>query len=207
MHAAPNSFMGSELNPNMTPENITHLKAIYGLDKPLVQQYGDWITNLVRLDFGISFVSGEVVSSVILDRLPVTLWMNLVALVVTFVMSLWLGIKAALNHNQKMDHALSQVSLVSFAMPSYYLALVLMMMLSVGLGWFPIAGMHSLEPPEGLGYYVDMAWHLTLPVSVMVLTGIGSLTLYVRALVIEILKSDYVRFAKSRGLSESIIVR
>jgi peptide/nickel transport system permease protein len=118
-----------------------------------------------------------------------------------------LGIKAALNHNQKMDHALSQISLVSFAMPSYYLALVLMMMLSVTLGWFPIAGMHSLEPPQGLGYYVDMVWHLTLPVSVMVLTGVGSLTLYVRSLVIEILKSDYVRFARSRGLDETIIVR
>jgi len=207
MHAAPNSFMGSELNPNMTPENIAHLKAIYGLDKPLVQQYSSWVINLIRLDFGISFVSGENVSSVIIDRLPVTLWMNMVALVVTFVVSLWLGIYAAMRDGRKMDHLLSQASLVSFAMPSYYLALVLMMGLSVSLGWFPIAGMHSLEPPEGLGYYMDMAWHLTLPVSVMVLTGVGSLTLYVRALVIEILKSDYVGFAKSRGLDETIIVR
>ena len=207
MHAAPNSFMGSELNPNMTLENIAHLKAIYGLDKSLVQQYGSWVINLVRLDFGISFVSGENVSSVIIDRLPVTLWMNIVALVVTFFVSLWLGIYAAMRHGRKMDHLLSQASLVSFAMPSYYLALVLMMGLSVSLGWFPIAGMHSLEPPEGLGYYVDMAWHLTLPVSVMVLTGVGSLTLYVRALVIEILKSDYVGFARSRGLSEKVIVR
>jgi len=207
MHAAPNSFMGSELNPNMTPENIAHLKAIYGLDKPLIQQYGDWVANLIRLDFGISLSSGENVSSVIMDRLPVTLWMNSVALVVTFILSLYLGIKAALKQGQKIDHAVSQMSLVSFAMPSYYLALVLMMGLSVTLGWFPIAGMHSLEPPSGLGYYVDMAWHLTLPVGVMILTGVGSLTLYVRSLVIEILKSDYVGYAKSRGLTQKQIVR
>ena len=207
MHAAPNSFMGSELNPNMTPENIAHLKAIYGLDKPLIQQYGDWVGNLARLDFGISLSSGENVSGVIMDRLPVTLWMNSVALVVTFILSLYLGIKAALKQGQKTDHAVSQMSLVSFAMPSYYLALVLMMGLSVTLEWFPIAGMHSLEPPSGLGYYVDMAWHLTLPVSVMILTGVGSLTLYVRSLVIEILKSDYVGYAKSRGLTQKQIIR
>jgi peptide/nickel transport system permease protein len=207
MHAAPNSFMGSELNPNMTPENIAHLKAIYGLDKPLAQQYGDWVSNLVRLDFGISLSSGENVSSVVMDRLPVTLWMNSVALVVTFALSLYLGIKAALKQGQKTDYAVSQMSLVSFAMPSYYLALVLMMGLSVTLGWFPIAGMHSLEPPSGLGYYVDMGWHLILPVSVMILTGVGSLTLYVRSLVIEILKSDYVGYAKSRGLTQKQIIR
>ena len=207
MHAAPNSFMGSELNPNMTPENIAHLKAIYGLDKPLAQQYGDWVSNLVRLDFGISLSSGENVSSVIMDRLPVTLWMNSVALVVTFALSLYLGIQAALKQGEKTDYAVSQMSLVSFAMPSYYLALVLMMGLSVTLGWFPIAGMHSLEPPSGLGYYVDMGWHLILPVSVMILTGVGSLTLYVRSLVIEILKSDYVGYAKSRGLTQKQIIR
>ena len=95
MHAAPNSFMGGELNPNMTPENIAQLKAIYGLDKPLFQQYLDWIVNLVQLNFGISLTSGAQVSEVVVNRLPVTLWMNLIALVVTFVLSLWMGIRAA----------------------------------------------------------------------------------------------------------------
>ena len=163
MHAAPNSFMSGELNPNMTPENIAQLKAIYGLDKPLLQQYVDWMGNLVRLNFGISFVSGEQVNEVVLDRLPVTLWMNMIALVVTFVVSLWMGIRAALQYEKWKDHAITQLSLLSFAMPSYYLALILMMTFSVTLGWFPIAGLHSLEPPQGFGYYLDMAWHLVIP--------------------------------------------
>ena len=204
---APNSFMGGELNPNMTPEAIEQLRAIYGLDKPLLQQYIDWIVNLLTLNFGISFVSGVQVSKVVADRLPVTLSMNIVAMMITFALSLWMGIKAALAHGKKTDMFISQFSLVSFAMPSYYLALVAMMVLSVTLGWFPIAGMHSLEPPEGVGYYLDMAWHLTLPIAVMVFVGVGSLVLYIRSLTLEILKSDYIYFARSRGISENKIIR
>lgn len=207
IHMAPNSFMGGELNPNMTPEAIAQLRSIYGLDKPLLQQYLDWVINLVTLNFGISFVSGMAVSEVVAERLPVTLAMNIVALIVTFIISLWLGIKAAMRYESLTDRVVSQFSLVSFAMPSYYLALVAMMVLSVTLGWFPIAGMHSLEPPEGIGYYLDMAWHLTLPIAVMVFVGVGSLVLYIRSLTLEILKSDYIYFARARGISERQIIR
>lgn len=207
IHAAPNSFMGGELNPNMTPETIAQLKSIYGLDKPLLQQYGDWTANLFRLNFGISFVSGEQVREVVAQRLPVTLWMNLIAMVLTFILSLWMGIKAALRYQEGTDTAITQLSLISFAMPSYYLALLLMMSLSVTLGWFPINGLHSLEPPEGIGYYGDMLWHLSLPIGVMVLIGIGSLALYIRSLTLEILKSDYLYFARARGIDEALIIR
>ncbi|MBD3809156.1 MAG: ABC transporter permease [Sulfuricurvum sp.] len=207
IHMAPNSFMGGELNPNMTPENIAHLKSIYGLDKPLFQQYTDWVINLITLNFGISFVSGMAVSEVVAKRLPVTLAMNSVAMIATFIISLWLGIKAAMRYESLTDRVVSQFSLVSFAMPSYYLALVAMMVLSVTLGWFPIAGMHSLEPPDGIGYYLDMAWHLALPIVVMVFVGVGSLVLYIRSLTLEILKSDYIYFARARGISQKQIIR
>lgn len=207
IHLAPNSFMGGELNPNMTPEAIAQLRAVYGLDKPLIFQYGDWIVNLMTLNFGISFVSGAQVSEIVAERLPITIVMNLIAMILTFVFSLWLGIKAALRHSTFTDRSIEQFSLLSFAMPSYYLALVLMMTLSFSLGWFPIAGLHSLEPPEGIGYYLDMAHHLVLPIGVMVFVGVGSLTLYIRSLVIEILKSDYIYFARSRGIDEQTIVR
>lgn len=207
MHAAPNSFMGGELNPNMTPEHIAQLKQIYGLDKPLFQQYTNWVLNLAQLNFGISFVSGQNVNEVILERIPVTLWMNSIALIVTFVVSLWMGITSAMRVDKMTDTIMGQISLISFAMPSYYLALVLMMLFSVTLGWFPIAGLHSLEPPEGIGYYLDMAWHLSLPILVMVFVGVGSLALYIRSLTLEILKSDYVYFAKARGIEEKKIIR
>jgi len=208
IHAAPNSFFGAgELNPNMTPETIAHLKAIYGLDKPLHIQYVDWVINITKLDFGISFVSGAEVSSEIAKRLPITLLINIISLVSVFILSIYLGIKAAMQQNSWVDYAIRQLSLVSFAMPSFYLALLLMLFFSVQLEWLPITGLHSVEPKEGLAYYSDMAWHLILPVGVLIFVSLGSMIVYIRSLTLEILKSDYYYFAQSRGLSQSMLLR
>ncbi|MBE0514878.1 ABC transporter permease [Sulfurimonas sp.] len=208
IHAAPNSFFGAgELNPNMTEEAIATLKAVYGLDKPLSQQYVDWVINIVSLNFGISFVTGQDVSAEILKRLPVTLAMNITALVAVFVISLYLGIKAALNYEKKSDYIIRQVSLVSFSMPSFYLALLFIIFFSLTLGLFPISGLHSVEPKEGVEYYLDMAWHLVLPVGVMIFVGLGSMIIYIRSLTLEILKSDYYYFALSRGLNKRELLR
>ena len=208
IHAAPNSFFGAgELNPNMTKEALEKLKSVYGLDKPLIQQYMDWMKNILTLNFGISFVSGQDVSSEILKRLPVTLWMNIIALISVFVLSLWLGIKAALHYESKSDYIIRQLSLVSFSMPSFYLALLLIILFSIKLSLFPIAGLHSIEAKEGVANILDMAWHLTLPIAVMVFTGLGSMIIYIRSLTLEILKSDYYYFARSRGLDEKRLLR
>jgi len=208
IHAAPNSFFGAgELNPNMTKEAIAKLKAVYGLDKPLLMQYVDWMKNLVTLNFGISFVSGQNVSSEILKRLPITLWMNIIALISVFILSLWLGIKAALSYEKKSDYLIRQLSLVSFSMPSFYLALLFIILFSIKLNLFPIAGLHSITPKEGFADIVDMAWHLVLPISVMIFVGLGSMIIYVRSLTLEILKSDYYYFARSRGIKEKALLR
>lgn len=208
IHAAPNSFFGAgELNPNMTEEAIAALKAVYGLDKSHSQQYIDWVVNLFSLNFGISFVSGQDVAKEIFKRLPVTLIMNITALVAVFVISLYLGIKSALNYEKKSDYIIRQISLVSFSMPSYYLALLFIIFFSLTLDLFPIAGLHSIEPKEGFSYYLDMAWHLVLPVGVMIFVGLGSMIIYIRSLTLEILKSDYYYFALSRGLDKKKLLR
>jgi peptide/nickel transport system permease protein len=92
-------------------------------------------------------------------------------------------------------------------MPSFYLALLFIILLSVNLDLFPIAGLHSLEEKEGVAYYIDMIWHLTLPIFVMIFVGLGSMTIYIRSLTLEILKSDYYYFALSRGLTEKQCLR
>ncbi len=208
IHSAPNSFFGAgELNPNMTKEAIEQLKAVYGLDKSLTMQYLDWVKNIITLNFGISFVSGQDVSAEILKRLPVTLIMNITALISVFTISLYLGVKAALNYEKKTDYIIRQISLVSFSMPSFYLALLFIIFLSVNLDLFPIAGLHSIEEKIGFSYYSDMAWHLALPVGVMIFVGLGSMIIYVRSLTLEILKSDYYYFALSRGLQKDKLLR
>jgi len=202
IHMAPNSFFGAgELNPNMTAEALADLQAIYGLNKPLWQQYFDWIIHMGHLDFGISFVSGQGVSDEIFKRLPVTLSMNLISLVVVFIVSLYLGIQSALAYGKKQDYLIRQLALFSFSMPSFYLALLFILFFSLELQLFPIAGLHSVTPKEGFMNYVDMAWHLVLPIGVMIFVGLGNMIIYIRSLTIEILKSDYYTFARSRGLT------
>ena len=208
IHSAPNSFLSAgELNPNMTEEVIEQLKAVYGLDKSLTMQYVDWVVNIVTLNFGVSFVSGQDVSTEILKRLPVTLIMNITALIAVFVISLYLGIKAALNYEQKSDYIIRQISLVSFSMPSFYLALLFIIFFALNLDLFPIAGLHSVEEKTGFANILDMAWHLTLPIGVMIFVGLGSMIIYIRSLTLEILKSDYYYFALSRGASKNELLR
>ncbi len=208
INLAPNSFFASgELNPNITPEAIEELKAIYGLDKPLYIQFFSWIYSILQLDFGISFTSGEKVKEEILSRIPITLTINIVSMLLIFIISLYFGIKSAMKKNSIFDRFTNQLSLLSFSMPSFYLALVLVLVFSIKFEFFPIAGLHSVPNDGSLNYYLDFAWHLTLPIFIIVFGGIGSLILYIRALTIEILKSDYIFFARARGLDNKKILR
>jgi len=208
IHAAPNSFFASgELNPNITEESIAQLKAIYGLDKPLYVQFFSWVYSIVQLDFGISFSSGAMVKDEILSRIPITLTINIISMVLIFIISLYLGIKAALSKNSFFDRFTGQLSLLSFSMPSFYLALLLVLVFAINFEVLPIAGLHSMSDDGSLAYYLDFAWHLILPIFIIVFGGIGSLTLYIRSLTIEILKSDYIFFAKARGLNDKQILR
>ncbi len=208
IHAAPSSFFGAgELNPNMTKEAIQKLKAVYGLDKSLSMQYIDWVKNIATFNFGISFVSGQDVADEILKRLPVTLFMNITALIAVFVLSLYLGIKAALAYEKKSDYLIRQIALFSFSMPSFYLALLFIIFFALNLELFPIAGLHSIEPKLGFLNYLDMGWHLIMPISVMIFVGLGSMIIYIRSLTLEILKSDYYYFALSRGLSSKELMK
>jgi peptide/nickel transport system permease protein len=206
IHAAPNSFFAAgELNPNITPESIAHLKAVYGLDKPLWEQYVRWLWAMLHLDFGLSFASGKPVIEEIAARLPITLTLNIISMVLVFALSLKLGMLAAFHAGKRLDTSIKQGALLSFAMPSFYLSLLLILFFSLHLGWFPISGLQSIEPKTGWMRWADYAWHLALPIFVMVFGGLGGLTMYVRSLTIEILKSDYIFFAKARGIDEKTV--
>jgi len=202
IHLAPNSFFAAGgLNPNITPESIAHLKSVYGLDKPLYMQYLLWLKALLHLDFGLSFASGQGVLTEIGSRIGITLGINVVAMVLVFFLSIKLGVASALRGG-KFEEGVKQLSLLSYATPSFYLALLLVFLFSFKLQWFPISGLEGFETYRGVMYYLDLAYHLVLPITVIVFVGFGSLLLYIRSLTLDILKSDYIFFAKSRGIGE-----
>ncbi|MEA3492562.1 MAG: ABC transporter permease [Campylobacterota bacterium] len=202
IHLAPNSFFAAGgLNPNITPESIEHLKSVYGLDKPVTTQYLLWLKALLHLDFGLSFASGQSVLSEIGSRIGITLGMNLIAMVFVFWIAIRWGVKSAMRGG-RYEESIKQASLLSYAMPSFYLALLLVLLFALKLDLFPISGLEGFEPREGVWHYLDIAYHLVLPVSVMTFVGFGSLLLYIRSLTRDILKSDYIFFAKARGVKE-----
>ena len=203
IHLAPNSFFAAGgLNPNITPESIEHLKSVYGLDKPLYLQYLLWLKAIVHLDFGLSFASGQEVLEMIGSRIGITLGMNLVAMVFVFLIAIRWGVNSALKGG-RYEEGIKQLSLLSYATPSFYLALLLVLYFSLKLQWFPISGLEGFEAKEGIAHYLDIAYHMVLPISVMVFVGFGSLLLYIRSLTLDILKSDYIFFARARGVDDS----
>ena len=207
IHMAPNSFFAAGgLNPNMTPDAVAHLKSVYGLDRPLPMQYLYWLKAMLHLDFGVSFASGNSVLSEIGARIGITLAMNIAAMVLIFYLSLRFGIRSALKGG-RTENAIKQLSLLSYAAPSFYLALLLIFIFGLQLGWFPITGIESLDKRSGMARVVDIVWHLVLPVTVIVFTGFGSLLLYIRSLTKEILKSDYIFFARSRGVDDKELIK
>ncbi|HHD74717.1 MAG TPA: ABC transporter permease, partial [Nitratifractor sp.] len=136
IYAAPNSFFSAGgLNPNMTPEAIAHLKEVYGLDKPILQQYLSWLNALLHLDFGISFASGNTVLEEIKNRIGVTLAINIVSMIIVFIVAIRVGVHSALK-GVKFDKIAKQFALLSYATPSFYLALILIMIFGFQFGWF-----------------------------------------------------------------------
>jgi len=209
VHLAPNSFLASgELNPNITQESLDNLKRIYGLDKSLLEQYLSWTKSITTLNFGISFSSGKSVRDEIVSRLPITLTINLISMTIIFIVSTYIGIAAAIRQHSKFDDVIKNISALSFAMPSFYLAILLIGIFSIFLGWLPISGLHSqdIDSVTKSEYWLDYIKHLILPLSVITLTSIGSTVLYIRSLSIEILKSDYIFFAKARGATNKKII-
>ncbi len=202
IHLAPNSFFAAGgLNPNITPESIEHLKSVYGLDKPLLTRYFLWLKALVHLDFGVSFASGQSVLTEIGARIGITLVINLVSMIFIFWIALHWGVASALRGGG-YEEGVKQLSLISYATPSFYLALLFVLFFGLTLSWFPISGIEGFEPKEGIARYLDMAYHLTLPIAVIIFVGFGSLLLYIRSLTRDILKSDYIFFARTRGVRE-----
>lgn len=210
IHLAPGSVVDaqSSFNPKMTAQAQAKLESLYGLDKPLWVQYADWIGRLGRFDFGVSFADGEKVTHKIAKAIPVTLGINLAALLLVLVLGVPLGIFGAVRKGSAADKLLTVLVFAGFSIPTFWLSLVLMSFFGVGLGWFPVSGLHSLFYEEmGAGTrFLDTCHHLVLPVTVASFTAIAGISRYVRSTMNEVLQKPYIRTARAKGLSEGRVV-
>lgn len=177
-----------------SPEAIHAIRLKYHLDDPLPVQYGRWISGAVRFDFGDSILTGEPVTSVILEHWSVSLALGVYAFVLTLGVGVSLGVLSALKQGSAIDQAAVSLSVIGTGTPAFYTSIVLIYLFGVVLRWFPVYGM-------GEDWFTDL-WHLTLPAIALALTGMALAIRITRAATITTLQQDYVGFARSRGLSE-----
>ncbi len=211
MHLAPGGpvSLASDLNPKVTAEARARLNAYYGLDKPLHVQYFNWLSRVVRFDFGDSFApDGRKVWHKIRERIPVTLSINLLSEVIIFLVAVPLGLYAAVRRGSLFDRASTVTVFVGFAMPGFWLALLLMILFGVKLGWLPISGLVSLgyDSLSIAGRVADRARHLVLPVFVGAFSGLAGLSRFMRSNMLEVIRQDYIATARAKGLGERAVV-
>ncbi|GAB4374066.1 MAG: ABC transporter permease [Deltaproteobacteria bacterium] len=211
IHAAPGGpvEMSTDLNPKATAESRARLRAYYGLDRPVHVQYLRWLGRMATLDFGESFArDGRKVSEKIGERIPVTLSINLLSMLLIFAAAIPLGIYSAFRKDSWFDRISTVAVFTGFAVPTFWLALLLMILFGVRLGWLPISGIVSLEHDSlGLaGKLWDYARHLALPVFVSAFGGVAGLSRYMRSTMLEVIRQDYIATARAKGLPERTVL-
>ena len=188
--------------PHLTPADATRLKEIYGLDQPLGKRYANWFFSAVQGDFGYSRIHNRPALEVLAPRLTNTAWLMLASLLFSLIIALPIGIYSALHPYSKTDYLVNFLALGGISIPVFWLALMLIVVFSVWFGWLPAGGMHTVGE-RGLA---DSLRHMILPVVTLSIASIGSLTRYVRSAMMEVLRNDYIRTARAKGLSQSTIV-
>ena len=209
LKAAPGDYFDLlKADPRIPQEYVDQLRRQYGLDKPVVVQYGMWLSKAVRGDFGFSFAYKQPISAVIGTRVLNTLILNLLAVLLTWMVAIPIGIYASVHQYSARDKALSAISFVGMSFPSFFSGLILLYLFASVLGVLPPGGMYSIDFPRmSLGDKVaDVARHLVIPVIVLVLAAMASLQRITRGNMLEILGQQYVRTARAKGLSERRVV-
>ncbi len=212
---APGDAASFLVSPNMTPEALEQIRRNMGLDQPVHIRYLRWMGAMLTGDFGISLSRNEPVLDIILEILPNTLVLSLAAIVVAFAGGILIGVFQAVRQNRLADSALSVASLFFYSMPSFWLALMLILVFSLGARnlwgwpvWLPASGMTSVEypfmsPGEQLR---DRLAHLVLPSLSLALVLAAGIARYMRSSMLEVIRQDYVRTARSKGLSELRVI-
>ena len=194
------------LNPSITQETLDYEVQRLGLDKPVIVQYGLWLKSFVKGDMGYC-TTGERVADKLMERIPNTLLLTGFVIFFTWAVGIPLGIVAALHWRKPIDRLLTILSSIGMAIPSFFFALLLLIF-AVKTGWFPTGGLTSYNHSEMTiwGKIVDVLHHLVLPVVVLFTISLSGLQRQMRGNLLDVLQSDYVKFARAKGLSETKVI-
>ncbi len=208
IHAAPGSPLAGSDTLHIPPEVVAQTRRNFGLDQPLPVQYVRYLANLVRGDWGISFSQHRPVLDVFKDALPNTLLLAVAALLVDFTLGIAIGTAQGMRPGSRRDRAWSAVTLTLYSIPQFWLGLMAVLVFAQELHWLPASGavdpvMYALRSP--LGKVLDRLRHLVLPALTLGLIGAAATARYQRAAILDVVRQDFIRTARAKGLSERAV--
>ncbi len=203
-HLAPGGPTDVLISPDTDPTDLAQIERTLGLDRPVPVQYAMWLGRVVTGDMGRSYLDGQEVTVKIRERLPNTLLLSLTAFVVAIIFAIPIGIVSAVRQYSTLDHVATSVSLVGVSLPNFWFGMLLLIVFNVHLGWFPSHGLYTYGRVFSL---LDRVRHLVLPVTVLAYGGTLALFMrHTRSSMLEVVRQDYVRTARSKGLSERVVI-
>jgi peptide/nickel transport system permease protein len=210
IHLAPGNpvEVQTEMSLKVTAQAKENLKKLYGLDKPLHVQYLDWLARFAKLDFGKSFVDGRTVIDKIVERIPITLSINILSMLIIVIIAIPVGVLSATKQYSLFDKLSTVFVFIGFSTPTFWLALLLMILFGVNMGLLPISGIQSIDVSEMGPFERVLDWirHLILPVGISAFGGIAGLSRYSRSSMLEVIRQDYIKTARAKGLDESKVI-
>lgn len=204
IHLAPGDPTTMMMSPKFKPSDLARIRANLGLDDPLPVQYIKWVTSMLRFDFGNSFISGRLVSEILLEKIPVTLLLTGTGMLVAVIISVFLGIISATRQYSLIDYVVSIFAFAGLSIPVFWFGLMLILVFSVKLGWLPATGMYNLRAEHVTLW--DRISHMILPVICIAAPSMASWTRYMRSSMLEVIREDYIRTARSKGLREQVVI-
>jgi peptide/nickel transport system permease protein len=199
---------GGTMNARISREAYEQMLELYGLDQPVHVRYATWLKRLLTLDFGYSFHARRPVTGLILERLPATLALNVASLFIALLVAIPLGLFSALKQNSAFDKINGTVLYMLYSLPDFWVALLLIMLFGVKLKILPVFGMEAIGSQDlgFFGYWLDRARHMVLPTICLTYGSLAFLSRFVRGSTLEVIRQDFVRTARAKGLDEDRVV-
>jgi len=208
IHLAPGDPMALYRNPDISPEVMELMRRNLGLDQPLHIQYVKWLASMARGNFGVSFTAHRPVLDILKEAIPNTLQLTFLALLLDIIVGIVIGVISAIKQYTYVDHSITVSALFIYSMPSFWLGLMLILLFSLVLGWLPASQMQSINA-DLFGFWHqlwDRVTHLIMPVFVLGIATAAGTARFMRGSLLEVIRQDYIRTARAKGLSERVVV-
>ncbi|MBU5349560.1 ABC transporter permease [Paenibacillus lautus] len=203
----PGDYITAVNNPTMTAEKAAQLREIYGLDKPPVERYLTWVGNMLKGNLGDSLVHKQPVTTVMNNYVWNSFFIAIFSLILSWIIAAFAGVFSAKFQYSLFDKIITLLVFLCMSLPSFFIGLLLIKVFALDLGWFPVGTMKT----SGLNgstwdQMIDIAWHMFLPVTVLTMLSTGGLTRYFRTSMLEVIRQDYIRTARAKGLKERTVI-